>query len=71
MENNGRDHVVYSLKEIGGTIRGYDPIVTKWKHSIRPKIAAFSAVYDSVQWMDESESSNLALFQKALAKFET
>ncbi|GJV28818.1 hypothetical protein Tco_1385266 [Tanacetum coccineum] len=61
----------YFKKEIGGTIRGYDPIVTKWKHSIRPKIAAFSAVYDSVQWMDESESSNLALFQKALAEFET
>ncbi|GJZ74420.1 hypothetical protein Tco_0638566 [Tanacetum coccineum] len=61
----------YFEKEMGENIRGYDTIVTKWKHSIRPKIVAFSVVYDSVQRMDESGSSNLALFQKALAEFET
>nr|GEU39557.1 hypothetical protein [Tanacetum cinerariifolium] len=61
----------YFEKELGGTIRGHDTIVTKWKHSIRLKIAAFSVVYCSVQRMDESGSSNLALFQKALAEFET
>ncbi|GKA63109.1 hypothetical protein Tco_0762715 [Tanacetum coccineum] len=61
----------YFEKEMGGTIRGYDAIITKWKHSIRPKIVAFSVIYDSVQRMDESGSSNLALFQKALAEFET
>ncbi|GKC32299.1 hypothetical protein Tco_1039593 [Tanacetum coccineum] len=61
----------YFEKEIAGIIRGYDAIVTKWKHSIRPKIVAFSIVYDSVQQMDESGSSNLALFEKALAEFET
>ncbi|GKA30284.1 hypothetical protein Tco_0716589 [Tanacetum coccineum] len=46
-------------KEIGGTIREYDTIVAKWKHSIRPKVAAFSVVYDSVQRMDTSGSFNL------------
>ncbi|GKB16723.1 putative FAD/NAD(P)-binding domain protein [Tanacetum coccineum] len=51
-------------------LKGYDAIVIKWKHSIHPKIAAFSVVYDSVQRMDESGSSNLTLFQKALAEFE-
>nr|GEV67364.1 hypothetical protein [Tanacetum cinerariifolium] len=47
----------YFEKEMGGTIRGYDAIVVKWKNSIRPKIVAFSVVYDSVQRMDESGSS--------------
>nr|GEX41958.1 hypothetical protein [Tanacetum cinerariifolium] len=27
---------------MGGTIRGYDAIVVKWKSLIRPKVAAFS-----------------------------
>ncbi|GJV08266.1 hypothetical protein Tco_1345922 [Tanacetum coccineum] len=57
-------------KEMGRTIRGYDTIVAKWKHSIRPKIVAFSVVYDGVQRMDDSGSSNLVLFQNALAEFE-
>ncbi|GJW46744.1 hypothetical protein Tco_0078390 [Tanacetum coccineum] len=95
MDNNGRDHVVYSLvqgdvelrhrrhekgfcsevfanfeKEMGGTIREYDTIVAKWKNSIRPKIVVFIVVYDSVQRMDGSGSSNLVLFQNALAEFE-
>ncbi|GJZ26737.1 hypothetical protein Tco_0570990 [Tanacetum coccineum] len=69
------DNVLVYVEKNGkrneGTIRGYDTMVVKWKHSIRPKIAAFSVVCDSVQRMDESGSSNLALFQKALAKFET
>nr|GEZ70882.1 hypothetical protein [Tanacetum cinerariifolium] len=40
-------------KDMGGTIREYDAIVSKWKNSIRPKVAAFSVVYDGVQRMDE------------------
>nr|GEW92571.1 hypothetical protein [Tanacetum cinerariifolium] len=60
----------YFEKEMGRTIRGYDAIVTKRKHSIRPKITEFSVVYDGVQRLDKSGSSNLALFQKALAEFE-
>nr|GEY43058.1 hypothetical protein [Tanacetum cinerariifolium] len=35
------------------------------------KTDAFSVVYDSVKRMDNSRSYNLALFQKALAEFET
>ncbi|GJZ86584.1 hypothetical protein Tco_0658194 [Tanacetum coccineum] len=58
-------------KDMGGTIRGYDAIVSKWKNSIRPKVAAFSVVYDSVQRMDENGSSDLVLFQNALAEFQT
>ncbi|GJY78588.1 hypothetical protein Tco_0484389 [Tanacetum coccineum] len=61
----------YFEKEMGENNRGYDAIITKWKNSIRPKIVALSVVYDSVQRMDESWSSNLAVFQKALAEFET
>ncbi|GJZ58561.1 hypothetical protein Tco_0614055 [Tanacetum coccineum] len=53
----------------GGTIRGYDTVVVKWKNSIRPKIAAFSVVYESVQRMGENGSSDLVLFQNALAEF--
>ncbi|GJW38951.1 hypothetical protein Tco_0064796 [Tanacetum coccineum] len=41
-------------KDMGGTIREYDAIVSKWKSSIRPKVAAFSDVYDGVQRMDEN-----------------
>ncbi|GJV88429.1 hypothetical protein Tco_1532367 [Tanacetum coccineum] len=55
----------------GGTIRGYDIVVVKWKNSIRPKIAAFSVVYESVQRMDENGSCDLVLFQNALAEFDT
>nr|GEV26704.1 hypothetical protein [Tanacetum cinerariifolium] len=58
-------------KEMGRTIRGYDTIVTKWKNSIRPKIVAFSVVYDSVQRIDENRSSNFVLFKNAVAEFET
>ncbi|GJZ12334.1 hypothetical protein Tco_0547564, partial [Tanacetum coccineum] len=41
------------------------------KNSIRPKVAAFSVVYDGVQRMDENWSSDLVLFQNALAEFQT
>ncbi|GKD37828.1 hypothetical protein Tco_1258035, partial [Tanacetum coccineum] len=46
-------------KDMGGTIREYDAIVSKWKNSIRPKVVAFSVAYDGVQWMDENGSSDL------------
>ncbi|GJY59622.1 hypothetical protein Tco_0459514 [Tanacetum coccineum] len=58
-------------KDMGGTIREYDAIVSKWKNSIRPKVDAFSVVYDGVQRMDENGSSDLVLFQNALAEFQT
>ncbi|GKE21605.1 hypothetical protein Tco_1433117 [Tanacetum coccineum] len=58
-------------KDMGGTIRGYDAIVSIWKNSIRPKVACFSVVYDSVRRMDENRSSDLVLFQNALAEFQT
>ncbi|GJU90585.1 hypothetical protein Tco_1303008 [Tanacetum coccineum] len=58
-------------KDMGGTIRGYDAIVSKWKNSILPKVVAFSVVYDGVQRMDENGSSDLVLFQNALAEYQT
>ncbi|GKB74462.1 hypothetical protein Tco_0935874 [Tanacetum coccineum] len=58
-------------KDMGGTIRGNDAIVSKWKNSILPKVAAFSVVYDGVQRMDENGSSDLVLFQNALAEYQT
>ncbi|GKD37790.1 hypothetical protein Tco_1257997 [Tanacetum coccineum] len=60
-------------KEMGENIRGYDAIIMKWKRTIRPKIATFSAVYNNVQRMNENEndSCNLTVFQKALAEYET
>nr|GEV39823.1 hypothetical protein [Tanacetum cinerariifolium] len=58
-------------KDMRGNIREYDAIVSIWKILIRPKVAAFSVVYDSVQQMDENGSSNLVLFQNALAEFQT
>nr|GEV25860.1 hypothetical protein [Tanacetum cinerariifolium] len=58
-------------KDMGGTIRGYDAIVIKWKILILPKVAAFSVVYDSIQLMDENGSSDLVLFQNALPQFQT
>ncbi|GJZ39034.1 hypothetical protein Tco_0585597 [Tanacetum coccineum] len=58
-------------KDMGGTILEYDAIVSKWKNSIRPKVAAFSVVYDGVQRMDENGYSDLVLFQNALAEFQT
>ena len=65
--------VVYDQfkKEMGETIRKYDTVVVKWKTSIRPKVAAFSVVYDNVQRMDENGSSDLVLFQNELAEFQT
>ncbi|GKA58613.1 hypothetical protein Tco_0757801, partial [Tanacetum coccineum] len=49
-------------KDMGGTIREHDAIVSKWENLIRPKVAAFSVVYDGVQRMDENGSSDLVLF---------
>nr|GEV22839.1 hypothetical protein [Tanacetum cinerariifolium] len=36
----------YFEKKMRENIRGYDAIITKWKNLIRPKIVAFSVVYD-------------------------
>ncbi|GJU43856.1 hypothetical protein Tco_1201122 [Tanacetum coccineum] len=47
--------VAYFEKEMGENIRGYDVIIMKWKRTIRPKIAAFSAVYENVQWINEND----------------
>ncbi|GJY18184.1 hypothetical protein Tco_0389675 [Tanacetum coccineum] len=58
-------------KDMGGTIRGYDAIVSKWKNSILSKVAAFSVVYDGVQRMDENGSSDLVLFQNTLSEYQT
>ncbi|GJX55783.1 hypothetical protein Tco_0285680 [Tanacetum coccineum] len=58
-------------KDMGETIRRYDAIVSKWKNSIRHKVAAFSVNYDGVQWMDENGCSDLVLFQNALAEYQT
>ncbi|GKE81232.1 hypothetical protein Tco_1551232 [Tanacetum coccineum] len=58
-------------EDMGGTVRGYDAIVSKWKNSIHPKVAYFSVVYDSVRQMDENGSSDFVLFQNALAEFQT
>ncbi|GKA26226.1 hypothetical protein Tco_0712335 [Tanacetum coccineum] len=58
-------------KDMGGTIRGYDVIVSKWKNSICPKVVVFSVVYDGVQRMDKNGSSDLVLFQNALAEYQT
>ncbi|GJX35615.1 hypothetical protein Tco_0247172 [Tanacetum coccineum] len=41
-------------KDMGGIIREYDAIVSKWKNSIRPKVDSFSVIYDGVQRMDEN-----------------
>nr|GFA28316.1 hypothetical protein [Tanacetum cinerariifolium]GFA28810.1 hypothetical protein [Tanacetum cinerariifolium] len=66
------EDVFVNLKEdIGGTVRGYDAIVSKWKNSIRLIVAAFSVVYDGVQRMDENGSSDLVLFQNVLAEYQT
>ncbi|GJU33047.1 hypothetical protein Tco_1176636 [Tanacetum coccineum] len=45
-------------KEMGENIRGYDAIIMKWKRTIRPKIATFSAVYNNVQRMNENENDS-------------
>ncbi|GJX24746.1 hypothetical protein Tco_0231042 [Tanacetum coccineum] len=57
--------------EMGERIRRYDAITLKWKKSLRPKIAAFIVVYERVKQMDENGSSDLVVFQNALAEYET
>ncbi|GKB36762.1 hypothetical protein Tco_0881704 [Tanacetum coccineum] len=56
-------------KDMGETIRGYDAIVSKWKNLIRPKVASFSVVYDSVRRMDVNGSSDLVRVDH-MARFE-
>nr|GEV66008.1 CLIP-associated protein [Tanacetum cinerariifolium] len=56
---------------MGGIIRGYDVIVSKWKNLIRKKSCCFNVVYDSVQRIDDNGSSDLILFQNAFAEFQT
>ncbi|GJU03459.1 hypothetical protein Tco_1113797 [Tanacetum coccineum] len=57
--------------EMGEKIRRYDAVALKWKQSLRPKIAKFSVVYERVKQRDENGSSDLVVFQNALAKYET
>ncbi|GKB68101.1 phosphoserine aminotransferase 2, chloroplastic-like protein [Tanacetum coccineum] len=56
---------------MGKKIRRYDATAFKWKKWLRPKIAAFTAVYERVKQMDENGSSDLVVFQNALTKYET
>nr|GEV22072.1 7-deoxyloganetin glucosyltransferase-like [Tanacetum cinerariifolium] len=58
-------------KGMRGTIRGYDAIVSKWKNSIRLKVASFSFVSDSVRRTNENGSFDLVLFQSALFEYQT
>ncbi|GJQ90606.1 hypothetical protein Tco_0001745 [Tanacetum coccineum] len=57
--------------EMGEKIRRYDVVALKWKQSLRPKIAKFSVVYERVKQRDENWSSDLVVFQNALAEYET
>ncbi|GJY52624.1 hypothetical protein Tco_0443471 [Tanacetum coccineum] len=57
--------------EMGQNIRRYDAVALKWKQSLRPKIAKFTAVYERVKERDENGSSDLVVFQNALAEYET
>nr|GEU41827.1 hypothetical protein [Tanacetum cinerariifolium] len=66
MGNNRRDHVVYNLVQGDGELRHM-----RHEKGVLGGVAAFSVVYDSVQWMDKNGSSDLVLFQNALAEFET
>nr|GEV68060.1 hypothetical protein [Tanacetum cinerariifolium] len=59
--------IAYLEKETGENIRGYDAITIKWKNMVHP---AFYVVYDSVQPMNESGSSNVSVLEKPLAKYE-
>ncbi|GJU00654.1 hypothetical protein Tco_1110992 [Tanacetum coccineum] len=63
--------LAYFENEMGEKIRGYDAIIAKWKILIRPRIVVFNGVYDRVKRMDESGSCDLAVFQNALAEYET
>ncbi|GKG38489.1 hypothetical protein Tco_0460201, partial [Tanacetum coccineum] len=65
------DVVAYFEREMEKNIRGYDVIIMKCKRTIRPKIAAFIAIYDNVQQLNEIESCNLTVLQKTLAEYET
>ncbi|GKC72997.1 hypothetical protein Tco_1118880 [Tanacetum coccineum] len=56
---------------MGEKIRRYDVVTLKWKKTLRPKIAAFTAVYERVKQMDENGSNDLVVFQNALAEYET
>ncbi|GKC33287.1 retrotransposon protein, putative, ty1-copia subclass, partial [Tanacetum coccineum] len=56
---------------MGENIRRYDVVALKWKQSLRPKIAKFTAVYERVKQRDENGSSDLVVFQNALAEYET
>nr|GEX43074.1 hypothetical protein [Tanacetum cinerariifolium] len=52
-------------------IRRYDAITLKWKNSLRPKISAFTGVYERVKQIDESGLCDLVVFHNALAEYET
>ncbi|GJV36215.1 hypothetical protein Tco_1408692 [Tanacetum coccineum] len=57
--------------EMRENIRRYDVVALKWKQSLRPKIAKFIAVYERAKQRDENGSSDLVVFQNALAEYET
>ncbi|GJU42897.1 hypothetical protein Tco_1195854 [Tanacetum coccineum] len=59
----------YFEKEIGET-RGYDAITSKWKNRVRPRIGAFCAIIDNIKRWNESGSSDVIVYQKALAEYE-
>nr|GEV98844.1 hypothetical protein [Tanacetum cinerariifolium] len=66
MDNNGGDQVVYSLVQDDRELRH-----RRHEKRVFVEVVVFSVVYDSVQWIDENRSSDLALIPNALAEFET
>ncbi|GKF02630.1 glutathione S-transferase T3-like protein, partial [Tanacetum coccineum] len=49
----------------------YNAITSKWKNRVRLIIGSFCAIIDNVERRNESGSSNLTVYQKALVEYET
>ncbi|GKE94425.1 hypothetical protein Tco_1579280, partial [Tanacetum coccineum] len=60
----------YFEKETGSN-RGYDSILSKWKNRVRPRISAFCAIFNNVQWRNDSGSCDLIVYQKACVEYAT
>ncbi|GJZ47881.1 hypothetical protein Tco_0601713 [Tanacetum coccineum] len=60
--------IEYFEKETGLN-QGYDTILSKWKNRVRHIIGAFCAIFDNVQWKNESGSCDLTVYQKACVEY--
>ncbi|GKA56387.1 hypothetical protein Tco_0755459 [Tanacetum coccineum] len=69
MDNKGRGRVLSSVVRRVEKQHHKKCYEDKWKINVRPRIGAFFAIFDNVQWRNERGSCDLTVYQKVCVEY--